>query len=69
MEKEIPSKDAIERLKSALFDDGRDAVEAFLGYKVDPGEDKDVTDKRMDLAIQEMSADAIERYCAKYDIE
>jgi hypothetical protein len=44
-----------EKLKSTVFDNGLEGIEDFLGYEIDENEDKDVTDNRMDIAINEMS--------------
>lgn len=44
-----------EKLKSTVFDNGLEGIEDFLGYEIDENEDKDVTDNRMDAAINEMS--------------
>jgi hypothetical protein len=38
-----------------VFDNGLEGIEDFLGYEIDENEDKDVTDNRMDIAINEMS--------------
>ena len=56
-----------ETLKQALFQRGHTEIENFLDYQIDPDEDKDVTDKRLDMAIDQMSPrdfwDAVTRYC------
>lgn len=56
-----------EALKQALFRRGHTEIENFLDYQIDPDEDKDVTDKRLDMAIDQMSPrdfwDAVTRYC------
>ena len=58
---------AKEALKQALFQRGHTEIENFLDYQIDPDEDKDVTDKRLDMAIDQMSTrdfwDAVTRYC------
>lgn len=58
---------AKEALKQALFQRGHTEIENFLDYQIDPDEDKDVTDKRLDMAIDQMSPqdfwDAVARYC------
>ena len=45
----------IEKFKSELFNRGQAAIEDFLGYMIDEGEDKDVTENRLDIAISDMS--------------
>lgn len=63
------NKDALfEQLKSELFMQGTDAIEDFLGYEIDPDEDKDVTDRRMDMAYEQMPEDILNQYYAKYNI-
>lgn len=56
-----------EALKQALFQRGHTEIENFLDYEINHEEDKDVTDKRLDIAIDEMSPrdfwDAVARYC------
>ena len=56
-----------EALKQALFQRGYTEIENFLDYPINHEEDKDVTDKRLDIAIDEMSPrdfwDAVNRYC------
>lgn len=56
-----------EALKQALFQRGHTEIENFLDYQIDPDKDKDVTDKRLDMAIDQMSPrdfwDAVTRYC------
>ena len=56
-----------EALKQALFQRGHTEIENFLDYQIDPDEDKDVTDKRLDRAIDQMSPrdfwDTVTRYC------
>lgn len=44
--------DDVEKLKRRLFDAGREAIERVLGYEIDPEEDKDVTDRRLDMALE-----------------
>ena len=60
-------KAAKEALKQTLFQRGHTEIENFLDYQIDPDEDKDVTDKRLDMAIDQMSPrdfwDAVTRYC------
>lgn len=57
-----------EQLKSALFMAGTDAIEDFLGYEIDPDEDKDVTDRRLDMVYEQMPEDVLNQYYAKYNI-
>lgn len=56
-----------EALKQALFRRGHTEIENFLDYQIDPDEDKDITDERLDMAIDQMSPrdfwDAVTRYC------
>ena len=56
-----------EALKQALFQHDHTEIENFLDYQIDPDENKDVTDKRLDMAIDQMSPrdfwDAVTRYC------
>lgn len=61
-------EDRFERLKSRLFMEGQEAVEDFLGYEIDPGEDKDTTDVRMDAVYLQMPDDELEKYYEKYGI-
>lgn len=51
--------DKMAELKKALFNAGRDAIEEFLGYDIPDDEDDDVTDNRLDMAINAMSDDDI----------
>lgn len=45
----------LETLKSELFNRGAGAISDVLGYDVDPDEDKDIIDNRLDMAFAEMS--------------
>ena len=45
----------LETLKSELFKRGAGAISDVLGYDVDPDEDKDIIDNRLDMAFAEMS--------------
>lgn len=55
----------IEELKQQLFMHGPDAIENFLGYEIDPNEEKDVTDNRLDEIIDQMPDDLLYKYYKK----
>lgn len=52
--------DKEEALKQALFMEGLEAIEDFLGYEINPEEDKDVTDLRMDEVLDQMPDEEFE---------
>lgn len=58
--------DKEEALKQALFMEGLEAIEDFLGYKINPEEDKDVTDLRMDEVLDQMPDEEFEAFYNKY---
>lgn len=53
--------DPVGNLKHKLFNAGHTAVERVLGYEIDPEEDKDVTDHRLDAVLDEMSDERVRR--------
>lgn len=55
-----------EALKQALFMEGLEAIEDFLGYEINPEEDKDVTDLRMDEVLDQMPDEEFEAFYNKY---
>lgn len=57
-----------EKLKTELFMNGDEAISDFLGYDYPIGEDKDVTDSRMDEVYDQMPDEELEKYYRKYDI-
>lgn len=58
--------DKEEALKKALFMEGLEAIEDFLGYEINPEEDKDVTDLRMDEVLDQMPDEEFEAFYNKY---
>lgn len=58
--------DKEEALKQALFMEGLEAIEDFLGYEINPEEDKDVTDLRMDEMLDQMPDEEFEAFYNKY---
>lgn len=58
--------DKEEALKRALFMEGLEAIEDFLGYEINPEEDKDVTDLRMDEVLDQMPDEEFETFYNKY---
>lgn len=58
--------DKEEALKQALFMEGLEAIEDFLGYEINPEEDKDVTDLRMDEVLDQMPDEKFEAFYNKY---
>lgn len=44
-----------EVLKQTLFEKGLESIQDFLGYEINPKENKDVTDRRMDEALDQIS--------------
>ncbi len=58
--------DKEEALKQALFMEGLEAIEDFLGYEINPEEDKDVTDLRMDEVLDQMPDEEFETFYNKY---
>lgn len=62
-------KERFELLKSELFMCGYDAIEMFLGYGIDSGEDPDVTENRMDEAYVQMPEKELEMFYHNFGIE
>ncbi len=58
--------DKEEALKQALFMEVLEAIEDFLGYEINPEEDKDVTDLRMDEVLDQMPDEEFEAFYNKY---
>lgn len=60
----------IERIKCLKREllDGLDAIETFIGYKLNENEDDDVIERRVDIAIDYMSEDELNIWFAKYNI-
>lgn len=57
-----------EVLKQTLFDKGLESIQDFLGYKIDPKENKDVIDRRMDEALDQISETEFDEFCRKYGV-
>lgn len=57
-----------EALKQALFMEGLEAIEDFLGYEIRQDEDKDVIDSRMDEVLSQMPEEEFEAFCNKYGV-
>lgn len=55
-----------EDFKAILFMHGQDAIEDFLGYSINPNEDKDVTDNRLDEAYAQMPEDEYNKFVRAY---
>ena len=55
-----------EELKKGIFENGLEAIEDFLGYEIDPEEDKDTTDSRMDEVLDQMPDDVAMDFYRKY---
>ena len=58
--------DKEEALKRALFMEGLEAIEDFLGYEINPKENKDVIDRRMDEVLDQMPDEEFETFYNKY---
>lgn len=57
------NKKMYEELKNAVWDNGVEAIDDLLGYEHDVEEDSDVTENRMDEALDQMpEEDALEFY-------
>ena len=58
-----------DELKETVWDSGVEAIDELLGYEHDVNEDKDVTDARMDEALDQMpEKEALslwDKYCAE----
>lgn len=62
-------KDKFENLKKTLFSESIQAIEDFLGYELtDPNESKDVIEKRLDMAYEQMPDEELEQFFKKYNI-
>lgn len=59
----------IEALKHELFMGGYEEISDFLDYSFDDEEDPDTTDYRIDMAINEMSDDELNKWFKKYNIQ
>lgn len=59
-------KEKLERLKREIFKYGAYEVVNFLGYEFDVDEDKDVTDRRLDMKLEEMSEEELEQWYKEY---
>ena len=57
-----------EVLKQTLFDKGLESIQDFLGYEIDPKENKDVIDRRMDEALDQISEAEFDELCRKYGV-
>lgn len=55
-----------ESLKEDLFRHGQEAIENFLGYEIDPEEDKDVTENRLDEVYMQMPEEEFQRFVLAY---
>lgn len=58
-----------ERLKTALFMEGSDAIADFLGYDYPEDEEKDTTDNRLDEAYDQMPPEELEKFYKKHGID
>ena len=61
------SEKMYEELKAAAWDNGVEAIDELLGYEHDVEEDPDVTENRMDEALDQMpeeeALELYEKYC------
>lgn len=57
-----------EELKNALFRWGTEYIEDFLGYELDHGESRDVIERRMDMAYEQMPDDVLRQFYDKFKI-
>jgi len=57
-----------ELFKEELFNYGKDYIEDFLGYDIDSEEPKDVTERRMDEAYQQMPDDILAKFYKEFNI-
>lgn len=55
-----------EVLKQTLFEKGLESIQDFLGYEINPKENKDVTDRRMDEVLDQMPDEEFEAFYNKY---
>lgn len=56
-----------EEVKKNLFLLGYDAISDFVGYDYPQNEEKDVTEKRIDEAYEQMPYDTFEMFCRVYN--
>jgi len=63
---EVAEQTEWEELKSALFENGHEALSDFVGYDFDAEEDKDVTENRLDEAYQQMPPEDFAGYYRQY---
>lgn len=45
-----------------------ESIQDFLGYEINPKENKDVTDRRMDEALDQISEAEFDEFCRKYGV-
>lgn len=55
-----------EELKKAVWMEGVEAIDDLLGYKHHIEEDKNVTDSRMDMALDQMPVEEALKFYNKY---
>ena len=67
-EKRSSQSTFFENLKAALFFEGMDAIQDFLDYDIDPYESKDIIDRRLDIAYEQIPDDILNQYYSKYNI-
>jgi hypothetical protein len=60
------TREMYEELKSEIFMGGLETVEDVLNYEINPEEDDDTIDRRLDMALEEMSEDEVLKLYNKY---
>lgn len=55
-----------EELKNAIWDNGVEAIDDFLGYEHDVEEDKDTIENRMDEVLDQMPEEEAMEFYNKY---
>lgn len=55
-----------EELKSAVWDNGVEALDDLLGYESNPEEDPDVVESRMDMVLDQMPPEEFMSFYRKY---
>lgn len=55
-----------EELKNAIWDNGVEAIDDFLGYEHDVEEDKDTIENRMDEVLDQMPEEEVIEFYNKY---
>lgn len=55
-----------EELKKAIFDNGVEAIDDFLGYEHDVNEEKDTIERRMDEVLDQMPEEEVLVFYKKY---